>query len=244
MGGTEIMVRLAKALPDISRYVETRAMLLMNRADMFGLEQSGSLNFVVRNVETDLLSVIGKPPIEALYQAVEAARNRDTLLAFQDNVEYVREAMPERNFERAILHVLPEAAVLPDAPPEMVRFLSSEEIEALAGVPADLKKEILIEAKHTPIAATVIDERPVSFCYAGAVTERLWDVSIDTLEGYRKQGYAGMCVAFLVEYFARHGKRPVWGAMQSNRASLKLAEKLGFVPDDELLVSERRLEKD
>ena len=122
----------------------------------------------------------------------------------------------------------------------MVRFLSKEEIETLEDIPAQLREEMLVEARHTQIAATVIDDKPVSFCYAGAVTEALWDVSIDTLEPYRKMGYAALAVSFLVDWFNRQGKAPVWGAVESNMASRRLAARLGFTAVDELFVYEPR----
>jgi predicted GNAT family acetyltransferase len=78
-----------------------------------------------------------------------------------------------------------------------------------------------------------------SFCYAGSTTETLWDVSIDTLEPFRRQGYAGLCVAYVVDQMNREGKRPVWGAVESNEASLRLASKLGFKPVDRITVFER-----
>jgi RimJ/RimL family protein N-acetyltransferase len=76
----------------------------------------------------------------------------------------------------------------------------------------------------------------VSFCYAASVTETLWDISIDTLDEYRGQGHAALAVAFMVRRMARQGKRPVWGAEESNTASMALARKLGFEPVDRLIV--------
>lgn len=234
----ELHTRLAQALPDIPRYVETRAMLIANQCEVFGLDASHPQSFVARHLETGLISVIGSPPVEAIRQAVEADIDEDTVLAFDDNFELVREALPGWRFERATLHLLGEASYLPEATEGSVRFLTSVEVEALSGVPEDLKEELILEATHTEIAATFADGKPVAFCYAGSVTETLWDISIDTLEGYRHRGFAGQCVAFLIDHFACRGKRPVWGAVESNAASRKLAAKLGFVPVDELFVFE------
>ena len=47
-----------------------------------------------------------------------------------------------------------------------------------------------IGAEYSLIAVTFVENQPVSFCYAGAVTESLWDVSIDTLPEHRRHGYA------------------------------------------------------
>ena len=103
-----------------------------------------------------------------------------------------------------------------------------------------LRDELTIESRAgTPIAAACVDEHPVAFCYAGAVTETLWDVSIDTLELYRRRGFAAQCAAYLIRRLAEDGKRPVWGAAESNAPSARLAAKLGFTPVDSLVVLRR-----
>jgi predicted GNAT family acetyltransferase len=83
-----------------------------------------------------------------------------------------------------------------------------------------------------------VRDAPVSFCYVAAETESLWDVSIDTLAGHRRRGYAALCAAYLIEHMCEKGKRPVWGAVESNAPSLGLAAKLGFVPVDRVFVFE------
>ena len=70
----------------------------------------------------------------------------------------------------------------------------------------------------------------------GSETEGLWDISIDTLEEYRNKGYAAEAVTYLIKYFNRRGKRPIWGAEEANVASMRLAAKLGFVVVDRILV--------
>jgi predicted GNAT family acetyltransferase len=64
----------------------------------------------------------------------------------------------------------------------------------------------------------------------------LWDISIDTLERYRRQGYAARCVSYMVDEMRRRGKEPVWAAEDTNAPSMRLAAKLGFVPVEGLLV--------
>ena len=103
-------------------------------------------------------------------------------------------------------------------------------------LPLDLRSEFRIAVKRSPIAVGLEGERAVSFCYAAAQTESLWDISINTLEGFRNRGHAARCVTFMVERMESRGLRPVWGAEEWNQASLGLAAKLGFVPVDELVV--------
>ena len=88
------------------------------------------------------------------------------------------------------------------------------------------------------MAATFADGNPASFCYVALETERLWDISIDTLADYRGRGYAALCAAYLIEHMLEKGKRPVWCALESNVPSRGLAAKLGFVPVGRIFVFE------
>ncbi|CAN5805380.1 hypothetical protein BH11MYX4_BH11MYX4_43880 [soil metagenome] len=97
-------------------------------------------------------------------------------------------------------------------------------------VPADLLAELASGAGHSPIAATWVDGAPVSFCYAGTMTESVWDVAVATLEAQRGRGHAMSCVIFMIHHMRRTGREPAWGALETNRASRRLAEKLGFEP--------------
>jgi RimJ/RimL family protein N-acetyltransferase len=231
--------RLAKALPDSPRYVETRAMLLADHCEIFGLDEAEDLTFVVSHHEMGLISVIGKPSGEAILRAVESGDGESDLLVCEDNLSHVETILPDWQSERAVLHRLGDSPSLPVVADGMVRFLREDEVSSLTGLADEVAEELAVAAKLTQIAATIVDNKPVSFCYAGAITETLWDISIDTREEYRNRGFAGLCVAFLIDHFNRQGKRPVWGSLESNSASMKLAAKLGFVAVDELFVFER-----
>jgi RimJ/RimL family protein N-acetyltransferase len=231
--------RLLKNLADIPRFVETRAMLLANRCEGFGLYEADAKSFVVRHKETGLIAVVGNPRSEAIKQATAQSGKQGAVLAFDNNFSLVAKTLKDWKFEKAKLYLLGDSPKLPHLADGTVRFLSEDEVVALTGLSEELQEELLIASKWTGIAAAILDNQPVSFCYAGAETETLWDVSIDTVAGFRHRGYAAMCVAFLIDYFDRKGKRPVWGAVESNAASMKLAAKLGFVVVDELFVFER-----
>jgi GNAT superfamily N-acetyltransferase len=86
------------------------------------------------------------------------------------------------------------------------------------------------------VAAAILEGVAVAFCYPAYETETLWDVSIDTLEPYRRRGLARTCFEFLCDHMAAHGKVPVWGALASNSASLSLAARLGFEEVDRSIV--------
>ena len=231
-----LLDRLAQALPDIPRWVETRSMLLSGRCEVFGLGEGEDLSFVVRDAEDVLISVVGRPGRDAIREAVAREWEGDVVIAPPENRAHVSSALPGWRAVSATQHLLDDADRLPRVPVGSVRWLEESELEILEGLPSDLLSELRLAARGSPIAAGLNGGRPVSFCYAAARTEGLWDISIDTLEEFRRQGHAARCVAFTVEHMGEKGKQPVWGAEEWNRASLGLAARLGFVPVDELVV--------
>lgn len=228
--------RLARALPDVPRWVETRSMLLSGRCEVFGLEEGEDLSFVVRDAEDVLISVVGRPGSDAIERAVAREWEGDVVIAPPENGSHVAAALPGWRAVLATQHLLGYTDRLPRVPAGSVRWLEEWELEVVDGLPPDLLYELRLAARRSPIATALDEGRPVSFCYAAARTEGLWDISIDTLEEYRNRGHAARCVAYMVEHMGEKGKQPVWGAEEWNRASLGLAAKLGFVPVDELIV--------
>jgi hypothetical protein len=122
---------------------------------------------------------------------VAAARVREVLAAPED-ADWVASALPRWSREPATIHTLESDARLPTVPSGIVREVHARELEAVAD--RSLRDELLSEAADgTRIVAAYADEIPVAFCYAGSVTEQWWDISIDTLEPYRRMGYAALC---------------------------------------------------
>ncbi len=100
--------------------------------------------------------------------------------------------------------------------------------DSLAHLPEELREEIETERPRVPVFATFIDGAPVSFAYSSSMTQTLADISIDTLEAYRNRGIGAATAASLIDWVVQNGKSPVWGSLESNGPSLRLAEKLGF----------------
>lgn len=239
MTDTDTMTqRLLAFVPDQHKFVELRALLLSDECELYGFAETDRLSFVACYEEPDLAFVYGRPAREAIRQIAERQPSEETILCLPEDRAYVEEALPEWRSELAFIYRLADGTRLPNVPTDAVRLLTSSELEAMRHVSADLKEELLETAEVSPVAATFVRELPVSFCYAGSRTETLWDISIDTLAEYRQCGYAALCVAFMIEHFRQQGLAPVWGALESNLASMKLAEKLGFVSIDQLVVFE------
>ncbi len=236
--------RLAALLPDVPRFVETRGMLLGGDCEILGLEEdAASPSFVVRYGEEDLVCVVGYPAREAIAEAVARNGNASAVIAMPENVSRVAQAVPGREPQPAILHLLGETERLPGATQdEPVRLLSG--LEELRLLPLGLRAELRAELERalrrgTPTVAAFVGDVPISFCYAASETEGLWDVAIDTLEENRGRGHAAQCAAYMIRHMrATTGKEPVWGAVESNAPSMGLAAKLGFVPVDRVFVFE------
>jgi GNAT superfamily N-acetyltransferase len=222
-------------IADEPRWVEVRSILLSGRARV-EVASTTPPAFVVVRPDIAQGGVIGRPPHGAI-QALAA--DADEMLVEPEHAEWVAQALPSWSFELAMLHVLGGAPRLPHVEPGLVRAMSRDELGGWSDIPDDLREELREAEAETTVFAAFAGERPAAFCYAGAVTESLWDLSIDTLEPYRRQGYATRCAAFVIEHMRAAGKRPVWGSLVSNVASTQLAAKLGFVPVDTIFVFTR-----
>jgi RimJ/RimL family protein N-acetyltransferase len=226
---------LVALLPDRPRWVELRALLLSGRGDVLGF-QPDPLAAAVADSAFGSAFVLGRPAFAAMGEALALAGPSGTLMTSIESMEWVSAALPELATERAILHELGPGAALAPVDPGEVRHLRPDEVETLP-LPTGLLEELRSAASGgTPIAAALANGQPVAFCYAGSVTESLWEVAIDTLEAWRRRGYAARAARFEIARFHAFGRRPVWGAVESNAASRGLAAKLGFVAVDELWI--------
>ncbi len=233
----ELIDSFITALPDIPRWVEVRGMLLSGRGHAYGVELAPAPTGIVLQPDTKLAAVVGRPKFDLIR---EIAQSADEILAVPENADWVTIALPNWTFESATLHVLGDLSLLSESSSESVRLLNPGEIRAIPDLPCTLREELEIEScAGTTIASAWLAKHPVAFCYAGAVTETLWDVAIDTLTPYRRRGYATKCFHYLARRMAHDGKEPVWGATKSNLASARLAAKLGFSAIDSLLVYSR-----
>jgi len=232
------MARLAALLPDVPRFVETRWMLLGGYCEVLGLEEeAGAVSFVTRDREEKDASVIGCPAPAAILNAVARNGNTGEVWATPENVSHVSGALPGWKVSPATLHLLGDDVSLPEVPEGRVRLMDPSEARLLEHAPPDLRSWLSRALRRSPVVAAFVGDVPVSFCVA-VETEGLWDISIDTLAGYRRRGHAAYCVAYMTRYQRQRGREPVWGALESNVPSMKLAAKLGFVPVDRIFVFE------
>jgi GNAT superfamily N-acetyltransferase len=241
-------------VPDVPQWVDTRGMLLTGRALVsFPLDPHfPSDGFVVELASRALLSAIDNPPGSLVAERALAMAGDVNVLCAPDTADSVAQALPEWVRRGVRLHALPgvmawergadvdvNVFTLVDAPSigHVSDALRTELTEALEGhpaarfVPGTLPAPVPADASPTPIpvAAAWMDGRPVAFCYPVLQTETLWDVSVDTLPDYRGRGLAGRAARAMIRHMRGRGKAPVWGAVETNAASLSVARQLGFV---------------
>lgn len=212
-------------------------MLLDGEAEVLGLGEGGAA-YVVRDRRGQLISVVGRPDGSAVREALFRSAEDAVVLCQPGEEEYVAPLAPELVVEPATLHILVDSSRLPAADYGEVRFVTARDL-ASAEMPGDLREELGEAILWSEMTATIVEGAPVAFCYVASATETLWDISIDTIDGHRRLGYAALAVARMIEHMYERGKAPVWGAEDSNAASMSLARKLGFAPVDRLMVLRR-----
>lgn len=210
-------------------------MLLSGRGHIVG-PAAGDPPVMVSSPAVLLAVVIRWDDAAALQRALALVPREFSLVAPLDAEDTLVRLTGARRREYATLFQLPPADAARLAPIEGARLLREDEYRWLDYLPPLLRGELRDACAYSPIAATFVDDRPVAFCYCGWETDSYWDVSIDTLDGYRRRGLASAAAVCLLRLMAARGKTAVWGSVDSNAASAGLARKLGLAEVDRLLV--------
>lgn len=228
--------QLLEIIRDQPRWVEIRAQLLNGRGEVVGWDQATGSG-VIRSTAAPLAGIVGQPTAEVVHAAL-APMSRDTeLIVMPESRQWIESVLPDWEACPATLHTRPENMALPPQRKDVdVRLFDRFDDELFALLLPDLQEEVKQWSAPGPAAAAVVNGRAVSLVYAGAVTESWFDVSVDTSPEYRRRGLAEACSRALIERMRQQGRCCVWGALDDNQASLKLAAKLGFVPVDRLVV--------
>lgn len=243
MPATGLAVSLAASLPDSPRFVETRAMLGCATAVVSG-GRSPHDGFVVRVLEgaRSALAVVGRPDADLIVRATAGMTDMTPLVAQADNAGHVGRALEQApspwQHERVVIHVAAGHPPLPPLPAGAdVRLVRPD--DPLEHLPPGLGHEMRHARLIAPVAGVFVGGLGVSFCYPCWMTESWWDVSVDTLEEHRGRALAGHAARFMEDHMRRQQRAPVWGAVESNAASLRLAARLGYQAVDETVVFSR-----
>ncbi len=247
--GVDPLVRddLLAHLPDKPRFVMARGLLLANRGRvLLGPEGRRGAGFFVLDADRPrMCQAVGRPVGGLVEQLIGDCADCHEILCAAETGEHFASLLPGWVARPATAHVHPDPSELTARRGHDVRLLRAEDGEALGHLPSRLRADIRLALEHAPVSATFLDGRPVAFCYAAYETEAWWDVSVDTVPEERRKGLASAAASLLVEQMLEQGKRPVWGALDANGASLAMAAKYGFRAVDRMMVftpPERRAE--
>jgi len=217
------------AVPDLPRWVEASAIV---GTGQHWIEAAGA-GQVIGHAPSSLMVAFGDVDAAAV-AAIAAARPGWSMLAAPER-EDVREALAAIGWwvEAARLFTLPDPASLPDD--EGAAPLPAD--TDLGHAPPALAAEVRAEQERGTVWTAVVDGAPACFAFAPWRSARWFDVSVDTLVGYRQLGLATRVVTAMIRAERAEGREPVWGAVESNAASQRLAERLGFAAIDALWVA-------
>jgi GNAT superfamily N-acetyltransferase len=219
---------LLEAVPDEPSLIDTRGVLL-EEPELFG-DADGC---VAVRAGGRLLVAIGAPDRESFTRALAHAHPEAALVASGEAIGHAQRHL-KSDSELAYVHVAGVAGLRPDL--EAPAAVLLDPATPLDRLPAELRRELEEDVGGRPVGAVLEEGVPVSVSYPALVTERFWDVSVETLEGYRRRGCAAAAFLRLECEMRRSGLEPVWGALESNTASLALAAKLGFERVGELML--------
>jgi len=236
MGGDSLPNELAAALPDLPRWVAPRGLLLEQRCEiLLGPEGKRGAGYLVRAQDGPEAFAVHRPVASLVTQLGKLEIPAERILVPIESAESWRNLLPGWSEQAAILHVHPAPERLPQ-PEHPTRFLTPADLDAVEELPEPLCTEITLALARGSVAAAFDGERPVAFCYAPYRTETWFDLEIDTLESHRRQGFATSAAAHFIHHMLAQGKRPVWGALDADTASIGMAKKYGFRAIDRMMV--------
>jgi RimJ/RimL family protein N-acetyltransferase len=218
---------LAAALPDVPRWVETRALLLSGTAVVRHSARGDGA--VVLEPALPFGCLVGRADAPLLHDVLDGVGADFELVVQTDALDDARAALPGWTVAPATIHALasPWPAGSGAAPGVVVSEPPERRWLELVPEAGEIRR---YAAEADAIALRLVDGRVVAVCTAGDVTESLWDVGIDTLDGHRRQGHASAAFGALAGHMAARGRQPVWGSEDDNVASMALAARLGFEP--------------
>lgn len=129
-----------------------------------------------------------------------------------------------------VLHVLPGGA--PVEPHPQVRLLRASDLSRLTVATDGVfpGRDVLEPAVAAGRVFVAVDgESIVGQGSSIAAGDMYADVGVHVVQTHREQGLATVCAARVCESVRRAGLTPVWSCSADNRASLRVAAKLGFV---------------
>jgi GNAT superfamily N-acetyltransferase len=228
--------RALAALPDLPRWVEARGLLLSGRGTVLELEDGCQIVCSPEDRLVVPLTIELSPYLEPAIRA----HVPDAMVLIQDvMLPAARYHLADWTAEPATLYTLPGENV-GQWPPEpwAATQLTGDWLQQ-ADVPPRVRDELHAALNRSPVWTTSADGRALAFAFAAYQTESWFDISVETLPDARGRGLSRAAAIALILDRHAHGLRPVWGALESNAPSHRMAERLGFRRADMIWVLTR-----
>lgn len=230
---------MLQRLDDRLRWIEAREALAAG-ARVLGFDADRPGSGVILHPALGFAVVIGHPDRNAVAEAASAVPE---LIAFPGNHVLVGSVVPRWMGELVTLFDLPDMARLADPDAGNVRIVEPDELADIEVESEALRRELFEAAEEgATLFASLDGDRPVSFCYDASCSERLWDIGVDTMEGFRGRGHAWRSASAAIRYWEERGRTPRWACGETNVASRRLARKLGFRPADAMVIFEAEID--
>jgi GNAT superfamily N-acetyltransferase len=114
-----------------------------------------------------------------------------------------------------------------------VRLLTIADLTMLEAAAPELRASCYANTRdlleNGIVACAVIDGEVVATALAAARSDRFAEVGVFTAEPYRGRGFSTAASALVCAQAQADGQQPIWSAGAHNAASLRVAQKLGFV---------------
>lgn len=114
-----------------------------------------------------------------------------------------------------------------------VRLLDAQDLSLVEAAPPEVRgagyETTAALLREGIVAGAVIDDALVAIAHTAARTERYSELGVFTLDQFRGRGLSTAAAFLVAERVLAEGQTPVWSAGEGNSASLRVAQKLGFV---------------
>lgn len=183
-------------------------------AFLYGEYDDSFLDFVsdlMVNADRRLILFTNDVPVENYFRKIENAVIEKRLF-----FEYGKDVSPE-------IPKLPDGFELCEINAELIEKISGNITPYFSW---DSAESFLEKGKGYCV---VKGDTAAAWAFSAAVSSKEIDIGIETNSEYRRLGLAEIAAKKMIEYCFEQNKLPVWVCHQSNIASKKLAEKLGFV---------------
>ena len=116
---------------------------------------------------------------------------------------------------------------------DAVREFTLADLELLESAPPHLRKNCFENTRalltEGSVAGAIMNGRVVALAFTSALTPLHADIGVNTLGEYRCRGFASAVASVVARAQQQAGRIPVWSTGDFNSASLRVAQKVGFL---------------